>query len=435
MQGSAKKILIVDDDATIRRLLSRLLDQEYCLAEAVSGEQALEVLSDFAADLVLLDIMMPGVDGYETCRRIRARPFGRTLSVIMVSARSSRGEQVRAYAAGADDYVVKPFDPHELCSRVRLHFRLRGALESIALAGGYGARRDAGGEADAAHAQFMAHVHDVTVAALTKVAELRDTETGEHLARMRSYTQIVAEELSCRGPYTEQIDEQFLEDIYRASPLHDIGKVGISDAILLKPAKLTPEEFETMKQHTTIGANILDHVAFGAPDASFLSMAATVARYHHERFDGSGYPAGLRGTEIPLPARIVALADAYDAITSARPYKAPASGVRRAGHYPRRFGQPLRSGRGTGLPAALRDTGERAEAARRAVSDRHRRQFLSPRTIGRRRRLNPLGVPALAEMPEKSRLKAGLQQSPAFPSDSRLSLRERTTLSRSERRH
>ncbi|MEI8375019.1 MAG: response regulator [Planctomycetota bacterium] len=325
MQGSSKKILIVDDDAAMLRLLRRLLGQDYCLAEASSGEEALAMLSSFPADLVMLDIVMPGIDGHETCRRIRSRPLGRAIQVIMVSARSSHNEQARAYAAGADDYVVKPFEPYTLCSRVRLHFRLRGALETIALTSGYGQHHDGSCEADKARAHFMAHVHDVTVAALTKVAELRDTETGEHLARMRSYTQIIAEELSRHGPYTEQIDEQFLEDIYRASPLHDIGKVGINDAILLKPARLTPEEFETMKQHTTIGANILDHVAFGAPDASFLSMAATVARFHHERFDGNGYLVGLRGTEIPLSARIVALADAYDAITSIRPYKAPQS--------------------------------------------------------------------------------------------------------------
>ncbi len=325
MQGSSKKILIVDDDAAMLRLLRRLLGQDYCLAEASSGEEALEMLSSFPADLVMLDIVMPGIDGHETCRRIRSRPFGRAIQVIMVSARSSHNEQVRAYAAGADDYVAKPFDPYALCSRVRLHFRLRGALETIALTKGYGRQPAGSSEADKARAQFIAHAHDVTVAALTKVAELRDTETGEHLTRMRSYTQIIAEELSRDGPYAEQIDDQFLEDIYRASPLHDIGKVGISDAILLKPARLTPEEFETMKQHATIGANILDHVAFGAPDASFLSMAATVARFHHERFDGSGYPIGLRGTEIPLSARIVALADAYDAITSIRPYKAAQS--------------------------------------------------------------------------------------------------------------
>ena len=163
----------------------------------------------------------------------------------------------------------------------------------------------------------------MTVTALTKVAELRDTETGEHLVRMRCYAQIVAQELGRDGPYADQIDERFLEDIYRASPLHDIGKVGISDAILLKPARLTEDEFETMKRHTTIGANVLDRMANDAPGVSFLGMAAVVARFHHERFDGSGYPVGLRGTEIPLAARIVALADAYDAITSIRPYKAP----------------------------------------------------------------------------------------------------------------
>jgi len=321
MRSGSKNILIVDDDPAMLRLLGHLLGKDYCLAEASSGEEALAILSKYSADLVMLDIVMPGIDGHETCRRIRSRPNGRAIQVIMVSARSSHDEQVRAYAAGADDYVVKPFEPHTLHSRVRLHFRLRGALETIAQTSGYGRQHDGCGDADKARAQFMAHAHDVTVAALTKVAELRDTETGEHLTRMRSYTQIIAEELSRQGPYAEQIDEQFLEDIYRASPLHDIGKVGISDAILLKPARLTVEEFETMKQHTTIGANILDHVAFGAPDASFLSMAAAVARFHHERFDGSGYPVGLRGTEIPLAARIVALADAYDAITSIRPYK------------------------------------------------------------------------------------------------------------------
>ena len=314
MQSTFKKILIVDDDETILRLLGGLLESEYQLAEATSGEQALEMLPAFVPDLVMLDIMMPGIDGHETCRRIRSSPFGGGIQVMMVSARSSRDEQARAYEAGADDYVVKPFDPHQLCSRVRLHFRLRGALDTIASTAQHS--EDTG-------AQGMAHVHDVTVAALTKVAKFRDAETGEHLVRMRSYAQILAEELGRHGPCADEIDEQFLDDLYRASPLHDIGKVGISDAILLKPGALTPDEFETMKQHTTTGANILEHVAFEAPGVSFLRMAAAVARFHHERFDGSGYPAGLVGTETPLPARIVALADAFDAITSARPYKDP----------------------------------------------------------------------------------------------------------------
>jgi putative two-component system response regulator len=324
MQGSSRKILIVDDDVTILRLLGHLFENEYDLAKASTGEQAQAMLADFHPDLVMLDIMMPGIDGYETCRRIRLHPCGRGLQVIMVSAKSSREEQDQAYASGADDYVVKPFNPHELRCRVGLHFRLRDALDAIAVSGGDGSIHvDASRHPDDFPGRFLAHAHDVTATALTTVAGLRDTETGAHLVRMRSYTQILAEELGRNGPYAQQIDEHFLEDLYRASPLHDIGKVGICDAILLKPARLTPDEFETMKRHTTIGANILDRVVIGAPGVSFLSMAAGIARFHHERFDGRGYPLGLSGTEIPLPARIVAIADAYDAITSFRPYKAP----------------------------------------------------------------------------------------------------------------
>lgn len=323
MNDSSHRILIVDDDASILRLLRRVLGAEYLVAEADSGEQALAMLEAFDPDLVMLDIMMPGIDGYEVCRRIRTNPASRGVQILMVSAKSSREEQFRAYAAGADDYVTKPFDPQELQARVRLHFRLRGAL-GVVDPDGRGPGR-AAGPSDRARHRFLSRFQDVTVAALTKVAELRDTETGEHLARMRCYTDILAEELSRDSAYAHQIDEQFLEDISRASPLHDIGKVGISDAILLKPGRLTAEEFETMKQHTVIGANILDRVAIDAPDIPFLAMAAEVARFHHERFDGRGYPLGLLGTNTPLAARIVALADAYDAITSLRPYKRPQS--------------------------------------------------------------------------------------------------------------
>jgi putative two-component system response regulator len=218
MQGNSKKILIVDDDPAIVRLLTRLLNEEYWLAEATSGEQALAMLPDFAPNLVMLDIMLPGIDGHETCRRIRSNLPSRGIQVIMVSAKSSREEQLWAYAAGADDYVVKPFDPHELCSRVRLHFRLRSALDSVSLSGGGFHVSDAG-HAEQTHARFMAHVHDVTVAALTKVAEFRDTETGEHLVRMRSYAQVVAEELGRDGPYADRIDERFLEDPVPGEPV------------------------------------------------------------------------------------------------------------------------------------------------------------------------------------------------------------------------
>ena len=163
---------------------------------------------------------------------------------------------------------------------------------------------------------------DVSVIALAKLAESRDPETGEHLERMRTYSQLLAEHLSRQGPYVDQIDESFLADLFRSSPLHDIGKVAIPDAILLKPGRLTPEEFKTMQAHAAIGAETLESALRHSGDGSFLRMAAGIARWHHERFDGSGYPDGLSGQNIPLAARIVALADVYDALTSVRVYKA-----------------------------------------------------------------------------------------------------------------
>ena len=168
----------------------------------------------------------------------------------------------------------------------------------------------------------LLETRDLLVFAMAKLTESRDPETGAHLERMRSYSMILAEELGCGGPYCTRIDKEFLEDLYRASPLHDIGKVGIPDAILLKPGQLTADEFEIMRQHATIGGDAIDKIVASSTTAGFLRMAAEIARGHHERFDGSGYPTGLKGEEIPLGARIVAVADVFDALSSARVYKA-----------------------------------------------------------------------------------------------------------------
>lgn len=320
MERASKKILIVDDDAAIRRLLRGLLGNDYRMAEAASGEQAMEILPAFCPDLVLLDILMPGIDGYETCRRIKASRSD--IQIVMISAISSPEQQLRAFEVGADDYLVKPFDPQDLRARVRLHFQLR---EATAVASSIRAEIESHNSnlrrLTAQHAQEIVAIQDAAVFTLAKVAESRDQETGGHLVRMRDYSQILAEELAQDGRYADQISGQFLQDLYRSSPLHDIGKVGIRDEILLKPGRLTPEEFETMQQHTVIGANILDQAVARLRGGGFLAMAALIARFHHERFDGAGYPAGLVAQEIPLPARIVAVADVYDALTSVRPYK------------------------------------------------------------------------------------------------------------------
>jgi putative two-component system response regulator len=320
MQRDSKRILIVDDDEAIRRLLKRLLQSEYELGEAAAGQQALEILPGFLPDLVLLDIMMPGIDGYEVCRRIKA--IRSDVQIIMVSSMSSAGQQSRAFEVGADDYLVKPFDPQDLRARVRLHFQLREATAGVsAIRAEIESYNSQLRELAEQHTRNVIDIQDTAVFTLAKVAESRDQETGGHLTRMRAYSQILAEELAREGPYADQISGQFLDDLYRSSPMHDIGKVGIRDEILLKPGQLTPEEFETMQQHSVIGANILDQAVARLRGGGFLAMAALIARFHHERFDGTGYPAGLVGQEIPLPARIVAVADVYDALTSVRPYK------------------------------------------------------------------------------------------------------------------
>jgi putative two-component system response regulator len=316
----ARRVLIVDDDASLRRLVKAVLARDYALDEASSGEEALEKLSQSDPGIVLLDMVMPGIDGAETCRRIKASR-GDT-RVIILSAISSNQDQVHAFEVGADDYLVKPLDAQDVRARVQLHQRfLETTASAAAIRTDIESRNLCLRQLAEERAQDIIAVQDLAVFTLAKVAESRDQETGGHLMRMRGYSQVLGEELAQGGPYAEQVGRQFLDDLYRSSPLHDIGKVGIRDEILLKPGRLTAEEFEVMQQHAVIGANILDQAVTRSQSGGFLAMAALIARFHHERFDGTGYPAGLVGKEIPLAARIVAVADVYDALTSVRPYK------------------------------------------------------------------------------------------------------------------
>ena len=316
------RILVVDDDRTSRALLMGLLGKTHQVVTAASGEDALVLAARQTPALVLLDIQMPGIDGYETCRRLRETLSRENVQIIMVSAVSSEEEQVRAFQAGADAYLVKPIDPPVLRSQVRLHFRLRAAMARVASAEPDSPAPDGklARLVEERNRQIDA-MQDVAVFALARLAESRDEDTGEHVLRVRDYCQALAEQLRQGSPYAREISEQFLSDLYRSTPLHDIGKVGISDAILFKPGRLTPEEFEIVKMHTVLGGRVLEDVVLHSESGSFLEMAVTIARHHHERFDGSGYPSGLKGEAIPLPARIVALADVFDALTSVRPYK------------------------------------------------------------------------------------------------------------------
>ena len=316
------RVLIVDDNATNVDILRRLLRKDFELAAAASGEECLSLLPAFKPQLVLLDIMMPGIDGYETCRRIKSSAIGEFVQVILVSGKGSTAERVKGYEAQADDYMVKPFDHEELLSKVRAQFRLWEAQRQLTAA------KDElqiyAGELEqlvSLRSRQLTATQDMVVFALAHVVDSRDSETGEHVQRIRRYAQMLAEELAAAGPYASVVDRRFLEDLYRSSPLHDIGKVAVPDSILQKPAPLTPEEFDEIKRHVLVGGRTLEMARDQVGPGTFMDMAADIARYHHEKFDGSGYCAGLRGDEIPLAARIVTLADVYDALTSRRVYK------------------------------------------------------------------------------------------------------------------
>lgn len=314
---TAGRILVVDDEATMRRLLEKLLKMEgYEVVLASTGEQALAEVFARGADTVLLDMRMPGMSGLDVCRQLRAHPRTVHTPVVFITAVNDRDLRRKGMEAGADDFLSKPFDEVELLARIRNSVRVKLYYDNLEqqkdrLERAVAERTAALHEAVARLTQTQSELRasqEETIYRLSRAAEFRDDETGQHLQRMSRYCQLIGKKIG--------LDERTCELLRIASPMHDVGKLGIPDRILLKPGRLTPDEFLVMKTHAEIGFRILN-----GSDAAPLKMAATIAYTHHEKWDGNGYPRGLAGDAIPLPGRIAAIADVFDALTSARPYK------------------------------------------------------------------------------------------------------------------
>ena len=326
-------ILVVDDTPANLSLISEMLLPDYRVRAANSGSRALSILGSGArVDLVLLDIMMPNLDGYEVLRRIRENPALRALPVIFVTAIDGETDEERGLALGAVDYVTKPVRPAILRARVRAHLELKRARDALA-------DRNRQLETEVGwRMQENELVKDVTLMALAKLAEARDNETGNHLVRTQSYVAMLADHLRDHSRFAEALAGRQRDLVVQAAPLHDIGKVGIPDAILLKPGRLTPEEFEVIQRHPRIGGEALSeamnqvlarrsaqeatgHAEDSRSALAFLEVARQIAQSHHEKWDGSGYPEGLQGDRIPVAARLMAVADVFDALSCHRHYK------------------------------------------------------------------------------------------------------------------
>ncbi|HQU89754.1 MAG TPA: response regulator [Denitromonas sp.] len=311
------RILIVDDTPENLAVLGDVLQPDYTVQATTSGERALAIAAAKPApDLILLDIMMPGMDGYTVLGRLRQNPATRDIPVVFLTALTDTQDEEHGLALGAVDYITKPIRPALVLARVRTQIEAKRTRDVL---------RDHNAFLEAEIARRMAdneHIQAVSIRALAHLAEIRDTDTGNHLLRTQAYVHRLATCLSDHPRFAATLTPHYVDLLARSAPLHDIGKVGIPDHILLKPGKLDDDEWKIMQTHSALGATAIEQAERDVSEAlPFLSLAKEIARSHHEHWDGTGYPDGLAGEAIPISARLMALADVFDALVHARTYK------------------------------------------------------------------------------------------------------------------
>ncbi|MCX7173050.1 MAG: two-component system response regulator [Proteobacteria bacterium] len=310
-------VLVVDDTPDNLSLMSGLLKDDYKVKVANNGEKALKIAAaENPPDLILLDIMMPGMDGYEVCKHLKDDPKTRDIPVIFLTAKAAVEDEKMGLELGAVDYITKPISPPIVMARVKTQLTLKASADFLRDKNQY-----LESEVDK-RTREVAAIQDVTILAMASLAETRDSDTGNHIRRTQFYVKALAEKLQSHPRFSRYLTERNITMLFKSAPLHDIGKVGIPDRILLKPGRFEPQEFEIMKTHPQLGYDAIEHAEKSlGTNVEFLSMAKEIALYHQEKWDGSGYPEGLSGDDIPISARLMALADVYDALISRRVYK------------------------------------------------------------------------------------------------------------------
>lgn len=317
-QADKPRILVVDDTPDNLTLMSALLKDRYRVQLANQGERALKLVESHPPDLILLDIMMPGIDGYQVLQQLQADTKLAQIPVIFLTAKSEPEDERYGLQLGAVDYITKPISPAILLARVHTHLMLKEARDFLQ-------DRNAFLEAEVQRrTRDVQAIQDVSILAMASLAETRDNETGNHIRRTQHYVRLLAKQLQTLPLYASQLSDEVIEILFKSAPLHDIGKVGIPDRILLKPGPLTADEFEIMKSHTWLGREAIERAEQRLGfEVDFLRYAKQIAQSHQEKWDGSGYPEGLTAEQIPLAARLMAVADVYDALISRRVYKPP----------------------------------------------------------------------------------------------------------------